>query len=273
MMKLSLMVLFLISSVTTSAGQEAHLDQEFKVKIGQESLVDTLKVKFEAVPKDNRCPCEHDCASFHNAVVLLRVASPERGDKYVVLNTDAKSREALARGYKIRLIELDPCPAENGNIDRKEYEATLLITRSETAANVVGQGSNSRRQGENKPNFSGTWSFAGVDAGTSISIVQRGRKLEINFEGFAHGRASGTKNVYYIDGRPHTTTQTKYSRRLGTNKIENYKTSKFRSIVRWDGDNLVFGGESEESKWELSENGRELILGRGKDKTVYKRHS
>jgi hypothetical protein len=274
-MKLSLVGVLLISSVTnqqqTPVDQKAHLDQEFQIKIGRESLVDTLKIKFDAVAKDSRCPCGHQCASFNNAVVLLRVGVPESEPRYVVLNTDTKPKESPARGYKIILINLDPCPEENEDIDRDEYEATLIVTKSQTATGGSYQGSNASLQGENKPNFSGTWSFAGVDAGTTIRVVHSGKKLEISFEGFAMGRASVTRNVYYIDGRPHTTTQTEYSKRRSTNKIENYKTSKSRSIVGWDGDKLVFGGEGEESKWELSESGLELILGEGKRRTVYRR--
>ncbi len=270
-MKLSLIGMLLISSVThqneASLGQEAQL----KIKIGQEASVDRLRIKFDSVAEDRRCPCETECSSHRNAVVIFRLESPQSVARFIVLTAFSQPDEIQSRGYKISLLKLDPCPKAHGShIDIREYDATLLVTKSQAAtgnANVTSKG-------ESKPNFSGNWQRSeSLDAGTTLTISHRRSELSVTHSRVAMARKSITKNIYYIDGRAHITTRTEYYENSSTNQKQGYKTSKVRSVVKWDGDKLVIVDDYGQSEWELSESGRELILGNGKQKRVYKRVS
>ncbi len=275
-MKLSLIsTLLIIFSVAyqqeTVLGQKVQLDQVFRIKIGHETLIDKLKIKLDSVPEDNRCPCEEECSSRHNAVVLLRLGSPQSEGKYVVLNTDSESKEVLARGYKISLIRLDPCrESYHGRINPDEYEATLLVTKSQAATGNA----NGKSQRESTPNFNGNWQRGeALDAGTTLTISHRRSELSVTHSRSAMARKSITKNIYYIDGRAHITTRTEYYEDSSTIQKHRYKMSKVRSVVKWDGDKLVIVDDNGQSEWELSESGRELILSNEKKRMVYKRVS
>lgn len=274
-MRLSLVAMLLISSVThqdeASLGQEAQLDQEFKIKIGQEASVDKLRIKFDSVVEDRRCPCEMECTSHRNAVVIFGLESPQSAARYIVLTAFSEPDEKYSRGYKITLLRLDPCPKAHGShIDMREYEATLLVTKSQAATGNP----NGKPQRESKPNFSGNWQRSeALDAGTTLTISHRRSELSVTHSRSAMARKSITKNIYYIDGRAHITTRTEYYEDSSTNQKHRYKTSKVRSVVKWDGDKLVIVDDNGQSEWELSESGRELILSNGKKRMVYKRVS
>lgn len=272
-MKLSLVAMLLISSVThlqqAHLGQKAQLDQELKIKIGQEVSVDELRIKFDSVAEDRRCPCEMECSSDSNAVVIFRLESPQSVAKYIVLTAFSEADEIHSRGYKISLLRLDPCPKAHGShIDTQEYEATLLVTKSQAATGNV----NGKSQGQRKPNFSGKWLHRQArDAGTMLTISLRGTELSLTRGSFAMGREFITKTIYYIDGRTHRTTESSYVEH--SSKKKDHKSRTINSLVRWESDKLVIVDDQGKSEWEASESGRELIVSVGKNRIVFKRFS
>jgi hypothetical protein len=183
----------------------------------------------------------------------------------------ATAAATMALSYKITLLRLDPCPKAHGShIDMRKYEATLLVTKSQAATGNA----NVKSQGESKPNFSGNWQRSeALDAGTTLTISHRRSGLSVTHSRSAMARKGITKNFYYIDGRAHITTRTEYYEESSTNQRQRYKTSKVRSVVKWDGDKLVIVDDNGQSEWELSESGRELIWSAGKNRVVYKRVS
>jgi hypothetical protein len=277
-MKLTLIAALLISSVTYQqkivVNQKTQLDQEFKIKIGQEVLIDNLKIKFDAVSEDNRCACDHQCSTRHKAVVIFRLESPQSVSRCIVLTAYSEPDETRSRGYKISLLRLNPCRKTYGSfIDSREYEATLLITKSETEIGPE-QNSNARQQGQSKPNFSGTWRrMQAVDASSKLVISHQGTKLEVTSESFVMRMTSGTISIYHIDGEKHVTDEISY-RNFASERMSyrNQRTStRVESLVKWEGDKVVFVGKDGRREWELSESGKHLILTTGTRKIVYQK--
>jgi|SRR6185437_8310892 len=111
----------------------ARLDQEFKLKAGQQATVKgtKLRIRFIAVENDSRCPSDVTCVWAGNAAVQLQLATG-RNSKTVTLNTSKSPSfvgEIEYRGYKVKLVDLSPYPRSNRKIGRREYTATLLVSK------------------------------------------------------------------------------------------------------------------------------------------------
>lgn len=108
----------------------AVLDDTFALRPGQEVSFgsEPLRLTFDAVTEDSRCPTDVTCVWAGNAGVRLRATVP--GDlKVVVLNTTLEPHAASAFGYDIRLERLEPAPVSDRDIPRAEYLVYLTVSR------------------------------------------------------------------------------------------------------------------------------------------------
>ena len=107
----------------------AKLGQEFTLVLGQEAEVEPqgLKVKFDSVSEDSRCPEGVTCIWQGNAKIRLRLAKAPDGERFVDLNTagghDPQTYPSAGSslGYTVRLNGLSPKPG---------YAARLIVTTS-----------------------------------------------------------------------------------------------------------------------------------------------
>jgi len=105
----------------------AKLGQEFTLAPGREAEVERegLKVRFEAVAEDSRCPEGMTCVWQGNAKIRLRLAKAPHGEAVVELNTagggDQQTYPSTGTylGYTLRLNSLGPKPG---------YAARLVVT-------------------------------------------------------------------------------------------------------------------------------------------------
>ncbi len=102
--------------------------QEIAVKAGREASVAGLKIKFEAVTNDSRCPQGVDCIWSGNAEVVLKVTAGGKSAT-VKLNTNLNPKEVDCHGYKIKLGRLSPYPKQDQKIEPDQYEALLVISK------------------------------------------------------------------------------------------------------------------------------------------------
>jgi hypothetical protein len=121
----------------------------------------------------------------------------------------------------------------------------------------------SQETSKQKPNFSGTW----IDGETTVKIKIEGPKLTIK-------RSSRTRESFLLYGvRQHFTDS--YELVFYTDgRGETQKSSKAKSITRWEGDKLVVRTSSIRTSegdtleidvthiWEVSADGAELMLSR-----------
>lgn len=86
-----------------------------------------LKILFEDVPEDSRCPLGVECLWQGNAIVQLKVALGSEV-RSVELNTfEPFGNSCYIGDYLIRLKSLSPYPVYPKSIDKKDYVAELEI--------------------------------------------------------------------------------------------------------------------------------------------------
>ena len=109
------------------------VDEEFVLAPGQTAVVkDTgIRVTFDRVREDSRCPTDVTCIWEGDAVVVLRVkASADEVTREVHTQGDPpRSRQAPAGDFVVTLVRLDPAPRSTSAVDPASYRATLRVGR------------------------------------------------------------------------------------------------------------------------------------------------
>jgi len=134
MTTLPLLLLMLVGVAQDQpAATKVDLGREFNIKNGHEVVVRDakLRITFESVADDSRCPKGVTCVWAGNAQVQILVAFKNRKPLAVPLNTSLEPKEIAYRGFKIKLVGLTPYPKVNEAIDPKDYEATMIVSRDE----------------------------------------------------------------------------------------------------------------------------------------------
>lgn len=124
-------VLGLFQNAETS--HTVDLGQEFKIKNGEDVVVrdEKLRIKFRSVPMDSRCPSDVVCGWAGNGEVVVEVVRKNKKHRVATLNTMSDPKEIDYRGFKIRLVALNPYPKVSDRINPKDYEATMIVTKEE----------------------------------------------------------------------------------------------------------------------------------------------
>jgi hypothetical protein len=129
------LLLFIFLSFIQSAPVDAGigLGEEFCVNSGEEVVLkeEKLRIKFRSVTQDSRCPTGVICGWAGNGEVVLEVVRKNKKQVVTILNTLLEPKEIFYKGYKIRLVALNPYPKVDEPIDQKDYKATLVVTREE----------------------------------------------------------------------------------------------------------------------------------------------
>jgi hypothetical protein len=128
-----LLLIFLSFVQSTPNDASVGLGEEFNIKNGQEVVLkeEKLRIKFRSVTQDSRCPTGVVCGWAGNGEVVLEVVRKNKKQVVTILNTLLEPKEIFYKGYKIRLVALNPYPKIDEPIDQKDYEATLIVTREE----------------------------------------------------------------------------------------------------------------------------------------------
>jgi hypothetical protein len=126
--------LFILTSAVAQPAvpiRDAALDQEFEVRAGQRVTIEgeRLRVTFSRVGEDSRCPEGVNCVWAGNAKVVLKLSKAGRRASTMSLNTGVNPKQAAYRGYEVKLVKLDPYPKQGHQIRRRDYVATLVVSR------------------------------------------------------------------------------------------------------------------------------------------------
>jgi hypothetical protein len=134
-MKLAIFpLLFVMTATTVLAGpatdvKQVPLNQEFEIKVGEKVLVEGLRLSFEAVTEDSRCPVDVTCVWAGNAKVLLKLSRLRRRPAQLKLNTGLEPRHLPYDGFDVKLIGISPSRKKAERIKRGDYVARLVVTR------------------------------------------------------------------------------------------------------------------------------------------------
>lgn len=108
----------------------AELGKPFELKAGEFATVGGagLKVGFQGVSEDSRCPVNVQCVWEGDAAVEVTLEKPPATKATRILHTSARNpRETVYEGLKVRLKDLAPLPKEGATLDAREYRATLVV--------------------------------------------------------------------------------------------------------------------------------------------------
>jgi hypothetical protein len=102
---------------------------ELVLRYGEEKGVEgtTLRVAFEGVGEDSRCPIDAICVWQGNASVELRVTDGAKTPVAVELNTALEPMAAAAGGVHIALLEVQPAPRAGVPTKKEAYSVKLGI--------------------------------------------------------------------------------------------------------------------------------------------------
>lgn len=132
-MRLSLFVaIFLLtfSCIVARPQQKVMvLDQQFNLKIGESAKApgEGLKIEFDSVAEDSRCPKDVTCVWAGNAKILLKVRKNTAQPANVELNTNSNPKTSRYLEYELRLEELKPYPKSDAKTKSSDYEVTLTV--------------------------------------------------------------------------------------------------------------------------------------------------
>lgn len=132
MKSVMLSVLLLLTNVAQAGGRkDVSLNQEFALKVGQSALIRPggLKVTFESVLEDSRCPEGVDCIWSGNARITVGLSGAGGKPTRVELNTDVEPRQQSYLDYEVKLMGLAPRPKEGHKVDENSYNVTLLVKK------------------------------------------------------------------------------------------------------------------------------------------------
>lgn len=99
-----------------------------EIPIGEERKIGDLRIAFEGVAEDSRCPEGVVCVWAGNA--RAHFSATDRGGQRVEfdLNTGLQPRAHRFGGYTIKLEKLVPHPHVNREIKVDEYVATVFVS-------------------------------------------------------------------------------------------------------------------------------------------------
>ena len=137
-MKSALLPLLFIAALAVMArpagvSDGPALNQDFDLKVGQTVSVQgtRLKVGFQMVAEDSRCPEDVTCVWAGNAKVVLSVNRSGRpgGATTINLNSGLNPKHIAYQGYDIKLVGVKPPRNSKTKIGKGDYVITLVVTK------------------------------------------------------------------------------------------------------------------------------------------------
>jgi hypothetical protein len=110
---------------------QVQTGSEFDVVVNQQAIVEgtPLRIRFNGVSDDSRCPSDVQCVWAGNAVVRLSLTSTGNPDSNAALNITLDPKFADSAGYRVTLVGLKPYPRSGSPISAGDYVATLRVER------------------------------------------------------------------------------------------------------------------------------------------------
>lgn len=126
---LAIVVTLGLTGCESSTSPTVPVDQRFTMAPGDTvDVADTsLRVRFDGVLNDSRCPIDAVCIQGGDAEVRL-TASNDGAPQMITLHTGSMAPVAFD-GFTFTLVELTPYPFSSQPFPSSDYRATLRITR------------------------------------------------------------------------------------------------------------------------------------------------
>jgi hypothetical protein len=115
----------------TPTAPRVPIDSRFTLAPGGSASIDgtSVRVRFDRVVSDSRCPADVNCIQAGDAVIGITVTS-DGGTQTDELHTGAGGPHSTARaGLTISLEDLSPQPVSSRQTPPGDYRATFTATR------------------------------------------------------------------------------------------------------------------------------------------------
>lgn len=124
---------FVLASMVACNGTPTQPDrvqggQPFDLRVGDSALTtDDLRVRFDTVRSDSRCPLDALCVRAGEAVIALTLSTPGEAAVGRELDTTPARSATTYLNFTITLTSLAPYPRSDRQIQPGDYVATLLV--------------------------------------------------------------------------------------------------------------------------------------------------
>lgn len=126
-------MLFVVTGTGHGSGfqKRVHVQREFELRAGSEAIVKEagLKVTFTELVEDSRCPEGVNCIWAGNGKIKVTLKRGRHKSVSFELNTMTEPKSFTYQGYDITLVKLAPYPKAGVEIKKRDYVATLKVTR------------------------------------------------------------------------------------------------------------------------------------------------
>lgn len=130
MLTRSLALVLLAIASPNSAVSEPQLDRPFDVKAAEVVTVQGVRITFEGVSEDSRCPTGATCVWAGDAAATFTLEKPPAAALQRTLHTSGRFAQKTEFGdLVIKLEDVRPYPKEGDAIAPGDYRATLVVTR------------------------------------------------------------------------------------------------------------------------------------------------
>ena len=119
---------------SSTSPTEVQLGQVFELRAGASAtLQDGLRVTFDGVRSDSRCPMDALCVWAGDAVVAVRLSHAAGSPAERELHTAERSgSETSYLAYVVKLVALAPYPRLDRQIRPDDYVATLTVATAKS---------------------------------------------------------------------------------------------------------------------------------------------
>ena len=122
-------VAFAIAAAPAASAQP-QLGRPFDLAPGEAVVLAGLRITFEAVTEDSRCPTGVQCAWAGDAAGSFSLQKPPAAAVQRTLHTHARfERQTTLDDFIVRLEAITPYPKEGATISPADYRVTLVVTR------------------------------------------------------------------------------------------------------------------------------------------------
>jgi len=119
-----------IVAAAVGATADPELGRPFEMKPAEVVTVQGLRIAFEGVAEDSRCPTGAQCVWAGDAAATFTLEKPPSAALHRTLHTNGRlERQADVDAFVVRLEDVKPYPKEGATTSPDDYRVTLVVTR------------------------------------------------------------------------------------------------------------------------------------------------
>ena len=122
--------LVLLAIASHSAVAEPEFAQPFDLKVSEVVTLQGLKITFEGVSEDSRCPTGVQCVWAGDAAATFTLEKSPAAALQCTLHTNGRfQRQTDYDTFVVKLEDIKPYPKQGAAIAPDDYRATLVVMR------------------------------------------------------------------------------------------------------------------------------------------------